>query len=368
MFKSKNKRHDLSNIKMQEIKEQGFGAIYVTESFVNDINKIYGNFTPRDNEYPALGVTIAEAPIFVECLKYPDEAIIRRRMTDEVIGSHPSIVSMWNTILEKYQGRCRYTSVHIHPMDLPRPSSVDINNYERVRRDTSAFNTFEGDKPFPFILINLHGGKLQLLGFWVMNGECYKCEIIDLADHHAKVKSAWETAPPLAYYSEESKCVRKVQNSISSKWTVSLAVRNGTNEKAMKVNDDQGNRFILGFDKNKVLGLSNPFLNNGKIIIEEFINWEILFDELADATKALSLEKAAKKKAEEAAKIEENNDSEKSETKTDEPENSCDTEGSSEEKTSVSKDSDMEQDENISVEKTVIKETQNPDTDSYSKT
>ena len=174
---NRKKVKNLGGVMNQKIQQTIKRPIHVTNQFCSDIKSIYGNFISTDLEYPAMGVTIEGTAIFVECKKYPRNAIIRRSTTDEVRGDHPLVKKLWNETLVYYKGKCRYSSVHIHPMDFPNLSFVDIDNYENVRNDRNAPNSLPPGSPFPVILINLHKGKLKLIGFWVYEGNSYRTKI-----------------------------------------------------------------------------------------------------------------------------------------------------------------------------------------------
>jgi len=279
------------------------GTIYVTDGFMKNVQSIYGRFQTHDDEYPTMGVTIAGAPVFVECAELPSVAVTRRRFTDTITGDHPAVNALWRRMLDKYQGKCRYASIHIHPMNLPQPSSVDVRNYESVRTNASNPNTYEVGHPFPFILINLHQGQLEVLGFWVMNGECFKGEVIQLADDDPLVESSWKNAPPLSYYSDEYKFVQSIQRCVSDRWTVSLGTKNEPPQNVIKVTSIDGNRFMLNLDRGTVLGVRHTLLESGAVIIEDHIHWEGLFDSLVCALK----EKASAKEEQAGSTGEEKN-------------------------------------------------------------
>ena len=75
--------------------------IYVTDTFVKNISEIYGEFAPHDDEYPAMGITIQGSPVFVECVRFPDCAVVRRRVTDEVKREHSAVGALWQEKLQQ---------------------------------------------------------------------------------------------------------------------------------------------------------------------------------------------------------------------------------------------------------------------------
>lgn len=255
--------------------------LLLTDTFVQQTEEIYAGFVPTDLEYPALGVTIAGAPVFVECLRYPDAAIVRRQFTDEVRGDHPELTALWNATLVRHTGKCRYCSVHIHPMDLSNPSSVDITNYERVRTDTRAPNTFGPDEPFPFILINLHDGALQLLGFVVENGACRAVPVERVRDDDPRVTAAWDRAMPLPYFRAEAKIADYIREHLSPVWSVRFGTKPGEERTAVLAEHQDGRRLIVRFDPFGVLGLGHALLESRDVLIEKYIDWGRLFTDLA---------------------------------------------------------------------------------------
>lgn len=255
--------------------------LMVTDTFVRQTEEIYGGFVASDLEYPAMGVTIEGAAIFVECLPYPNAAIVRRQMTDEVHGDHPELVALWNKTLLRHNGKCRYCSVHIHPMDLPCPSAVDIANYERVRTDQRAPNTFAAHEPFPFILINLHDGALQLLGFVVEDGACRPATVERVRDDDARVVAAWERATPLPYFRPEAKIADYIQSLVKPVWAVRFGAKPGEEHTAVLAEHQDGRRVIVRFDPLSPLGLGHDLLDSRAVQIERYVDWRSLLGDLA---------------------------------------------------------------------------------------
>jgi len=171
--------------------------IYVTEQFVRDILDIYGRFAASDDEYPAMGITIQGAPVFVECVRFPDTAVIRRKTTDEVKRSHPDVARLWVNKQAEYGGRCRTSTVHIHPMGLSALSSTDIRNFDGLRTNPNDPSTYPTGSPYPIILVNLNRGSLELLGFWITDGRAFQVPVQTVLDDSAIVSNSWKKAQPM---------------------------------------------------------------------------------------------------------------------------------------------------------------------------
>ena len=271
---------NLGGVMNQKIQQTIKRPIHVTNQFCSDIKLIYGNFISTDLEYPAMGVTIEGTAIFVECKKYPRNAIIRRSTTDEVRGDHPLVKKLWNETLVHYKGKCRYSSVHIHPMDFPNLSFVDIDNYENVRNDRNAPNSLPPGSPFPVILINLHKGKLKLIGFWVYEGNSYRTKIRILNDNNPYLQRAWDNANPLSFFSQEMKCFNTIKNSLSDDWKIIFGEKNNGLEKAILVKGPNNGKLKIEFNNKKFGGLDHPLINEDKVRISRYIQWEKLFSDM----------------------------------------------------------------------------------------
>lgn len=260
--------------------------IYVTERFWRDIESIYGNFTAQDPEYPALGITIQGAPIFVECIRYPEEAVVRRQASDEVRGDHPTVEALWERILNNHQGKCRKSTVHIHPMNLPALSGTDVRNFESLRTNPHDPSTFGVNQPYPVILVNLTATrKLELLGFWINQGVAYRTRIKPVADDAPQVTEAWSHAQPLPFFSEEAAVVRHINRQLTGRrWTVELGVNPRTQVKAIKAQAADGRRVLLRFTPGAPLGLSFGDSTSLGLDLEAYVDWVRLFDDLAQAS------------------------------------------------------------------------------------
>jgi len=268
--------------------------IFVTEAFVKNIADIYGSFSASDDEYPAMGITVQGSSIFVECIRFPDCAVIRRRTTDEVKREHPAVGALWREKLCQYNGKCRTSTVHIHPMNLPRLSGTDIRNYDDLRMNPNDASSYPTGSPYPVILVNLtSAGKLDLLGFWVANGAAHKVEVQYIPDDSPVIRQAWENAQAMPFFSEEGNLTRRINRMVSKEWDVELGVNPRTGGKAIKARRNDGKKVLIRFNSETPLGLvaGGPALRG--FCFEDFIDWTRMFNELADCqSECLRVEKS----------------------------------------------------------------------------
>lgn len=258
-------------------------CIYVTETFVRDITDIYGEFTPSDDEYPAMGITVQGAPVFVKCLRFPDCSVTRHRVTDAVERSHPEVSRLWNAVLKEHNGKCRSSTVHIHPMGLDRLSGTDIGNYESLRTNPDDPSTFPTGCPYPVILVNLlPSRKLELVGFWVMDGQACRVDVVQVPDESAVVSEAWEKSEQMPFFTGESGITRRIDRMVSKTWSVELGLNPGTGEKAIKARRDDGIRILIRFDPESPLGLTVAGIEEGDFRAEYYVDWTRMFNDLVD--------------------------------------------------------------------------------------
>ena len=256
--------------------------IYVTEAFAKNISDIYGSFSPRDDEYPTMGITIQGAPIFVECIRFPDCAVVRRRATDEVKREHPAVASLWQEKLRQYDGKCRTSTVHIHPMNFPSLSGTDISNFDSLRRNPDDPSTFNGNHPYPVILVNLNSmGNLEMLGFWVSDDQAHRVEVQPVRDDAAIVQDAWDGAEKMPYFTAEGDIARRINRRVSKEWKVELGVNPSTGAKAIKARRSDGKRVLIRFDTDTPLGLSIGGTPPRGFYFEEYIEWTRMLNDLA---------------------------------------------------------------------------------------
>ncbi|RME44505.1 MAG: hypothetical protein D6795_17835, partial [Deltaproteobacteria bacterium] len=267
--------------------------IYVTDRFLRDLWEIYGEFTPNDSEYPTMGITIAGAPIFVACERYPDRAVVRRPATDEVRREDPLVMDRWREILDRYEGKCRLSTVHIHPMNHPRLSWRDIQNFDGLRQHPDDPSTFPPDHPYPVLLVNLNRHQLELLGFWVFEGRAWEAEVERISEEDWRVKEAWRRAKPISYGSREEEVVQAMAQRLGPAWRVELAVNRKTGGRAIRAKHREGDRVILPYDPRRPLGLGEAILWSGggekktqHFLLEEYVDWQRLFDDLLGRTPA----------------------------------------------------------------------------------
>ena len=257
-------------------------CIYVTEQFKKEIEEIYGSFSRSDDEYPAMGITIQGAPIFVECVQFPDCAVTRRRMTDEVKREHPAVGELWQNKLRQYDGKCRTSTVHIHPMNFPSLSGTDISNFDSLRRNPDDPSTFNGKHPYPVVLVNLNAeGTLDLLGFWVTDGQAHQVNVELLKDKSPIVDKAWSNAEKMAFFSDEGNVARRINRLVSKDWDVELGENRRTGAKALKAKHANGQKVLVKFNTDTPLGLSAKGGNAKAFHFEEYVDWTRIFNDLA---------------------------------------------------------------------------------------
>ena len=252
--------------------------LYVTEQFVRNIVAIYGEFTASDDEYPAMGITIQGAPVFVECVRFPDIAVIRRKTTDEVKRTHPDVAQLWQDKLTEYGGRCRSSTVHIHPMGLDRLSSTDIRNFDGLRTNPDDPSTYPNGTPYPVILVNLNQGSLELLGFWVTDGRAFRVPVQAILDDSAIASNAWEKAQPLPEFTDESQAVDHINRLVSKAWKVEFGVNSKTGKKAIKAVRDDGAKVLIRFTPKTPFGLDV----GEEVNIAQFMDWTRMLNALAE--------------------------------------------------------------------------------------
>lgn len=257
-------------------------SIFVTENFVKNISEIYGSFSPKDDEYPAMGITIQGAPVFVECLRFPDCAVVRRRATDEVKREHPAVGAIWQEKLREHDGKCRTSTVHIHPMNFPSLSGTDISNFDSLRLNPDDPSTFDGEHPYPVVLINLTGsGKLEMLGFWVSDGRAHQVDVQPIRDDSSVVKQAWRRAKKMPFFTEEGNIARRINQRVSKDWNVELGINPRTGDKAIKALRRDGKKVLVRFNSETPLGLSVGGATPRGFCFEDYFDWTRLFDDLA---------------------------------------------------------------------------------------
>lgn len=257
--------------------------IYVTETFVKNITEIYGDFTHNDDEYPTMGITIQGTPVFVECVRFPDCAVIRRRYSDEVKREHPAVGALWQEKLRQYEGKCRTSTVHPHPMNLPFLSGTDIANFDSLRLNPDDPSTFDGEHPYPVILINITAaGKLEMLGFWVTDGRAYKVDVKPVRDDSQLVKQAWQRAEKMPFFTEEAEMARRINRCVSKEWEIVLGVNRRTGGKAIKAVRSDGKKVLVRFNSETPLGLSVGGAAPHGFCFETYFDWTRMFNDLAD--------------------------------------------------------------------------------------
>ena len=255
--------------------------IYITETFVKDISEIYGSFSPNDDEYPAMWITIEGAPIFVECVRFPDCAIDRNRMTDGARRGHPAVGELWQDKLSQYKGKCRTSTVHIHPMNFPSLSVTDVSNFDSLRQNPDDSSTFGGKHPFPVILVNLLSrGKFEILGFWVTDGRAFRVKVKPVSDNADIVKKALCDAEKMPYFTEYGEITRRIDRRVSKEWDVELGVNSHTGAKAIMAQRSDGKKVLICFDADAPFRQSVGGAASRGFCFDEYVDWTRLFNDL----------------------------------------------------------------------------------------
>ncbi len=255
--------------------------ICVTEKFCQDIQDIYGQFTPSDNEYPAMGITIQGAPIFVECLRFPDCAVTRRSMTDAVERSHPDVGEQWQNTLAGHDGKCRSSTVHIHQMNYPGLSGTDIGNFDFLRTNPDDPSTYATGSPYPVILVNLNAqGALELLGFWIMDGRATEVKVNTVPDDATEVIEAWNKAESLPFFSREFQIARNIDQMVCKGWNVELGAHPVSGEKAIRAKHRDGSKVLLKFTPTAPFALEITGAAS-ELQIEAYMDWSRLLNDIS---------------------------------------------------------------------------------------
>lgn len=257
------------------------GPILVTDTFVQQVEDIYKEFTPQDHEYPTLGVVIQGAPIFIRCVRIPDVAIDRHQVTDYMRMDHPEAQRVWKQQLISHGGKVRFSTTHIHPMNLPALSGYDKQQFEAVRTAPNTLNPYESDHPMPVILINLNEGALELLGFWVYHAKAIKVEVVQLPDNDERVVEAFERAEALPFFSTEARIAESANNSVRKGWTVEMGCHRRTGQKVLRAVRVDGAKVMLRFAPGVPFGLTDTQIEAGKVSLASYVDWSRLLDDLA---------------------------------------------------------------------------------------
>lgn len=256
--------------------------ILVTDTFSQQVDEIYGAFTPQDDEYPTLGVVIEGTSTFIRCIRMPDVAIERHQTTDFMQMDHPDAQRVWKQQLVAHGGKVRFSTTHIHPMNLPRLSGYDERQFENVRTAPNSLNPHEGNHPIPVILINLKNGALELLGFWVQNAQSTPVPVIQIPDNDERVVQAFERAKTLAYFSAEARIAEIANASVRKSWAVDMACHKRTGQKVLRATRTDGAKVMMKFTAGAPFGMTHDAIESGKVTMAAYIDWSRLLDDLAD--------------------------------------------------------------------------------------
>lgn len=263
--------------------------IYITDSCLTDIKEIYSGFSQGDDEYPSMGISIQGAPILVACVRFPDCAVIRRPASDYVNREHPDVSAEWARVLHSYEGKCRSTTLHIHPMNHPWLSSQDVRNFDSLRANPDDPSTFPEDHPYPVVLVNLSSsGQLELCGFWIMGGQSRPTPVELVPDDDPIVIRAWEDAEPMPFFSKEAVLARRIDEMVGDEWRVEFGLNPVTEEKALRAQrTEDDSRVLLKFSDEAPLGLVSGETAELDLFLEKYVDWNGILDDLAgDPVKA----------------------------------------------------------------------------------
>lgn len=244
--------------------------IFCTCQFVNDVDRIFGNATHDDLEASAYAHVIANSSIFYKCQELPFEMMARRKATVSTKMDTPEVRKIVIDELERTKGRSRYVSIHDHPMNFPHLSKCDIRTYERCRKSETELSPFGCGNPYPVVLINLScDEKIELLGFWVIDGHAHRTSIEIIPDESDIVEQAWRDAPQLEYYSPEASLSRNIAETLDNGWKVILGVNQSTRRKALLVTNPEG--------RNKAIPFSDVPLRLDNDKFWKYVDWQRLF-------------------------------------------------------------------------------------------
>ncbi len=244
--------------------------IFCTRQFVSDVDRIFGNATHDDFEASAYAHVIANSSIFYKCQELPYETMARRKATVSTKMDTPEVRKIVIDELERTKGRSRYVSIHDHPMNFPHLSNCDIGTYERCRKSETELSPFGCGNPYPVVLVNLSSdAKIELLGFWVIDGHAHRTSIEIIPDESDIVAQAWRDAPQLEYYSPEASLARNIAGTLANGWKVILGVNQATRRKALLVTNPAGSNKAIPFSDVPIR------LDNGKFW--KYVDWQRLF-------------------------------------------------------------------------------------------
>ena len=253
--------------------------IFCTRRFTEDIKRIYGNISRCDAEASAYAHVIAGSAVFYKCEELPEYMMQRQMAAVSTRMDTPEARKMFIDELKQTQGRCRYVSVHDHPMNFPYLSACDIRTYEHCRTSATEPSPLGCNNPYPVVLINLSENQsIELLGFWVNNGYAQRTEITIIPDDSEVVEKAWKNAPQLAYFSPEAELARNIGKTLPDGWSVILGVNPDTQQKALLVTEPDG--------RNKTIPFSDSPLGLEAEDFWMYVDWHRLFVDCINGKKS----------------------------------------------------------------------------------
>lgn len=245
--------------------------IKCTTGFVSEAQGVFGDVAFGDVERGAMAFAIEGSAIYYSCRPYPVGMERRAPATLEAMQGSPAVAEIYRRELERTGGRCCAAPTHIHPMDFPRLSGIDIATYERLRSTPDDPSPLGFRRPYPVVLFNLRAtGDCDILGFWVDAGHSTPAPIEVVDDHFPEVETAWKLAKPLAYFSRQAEEVRMVSAFVYPPWSVRLAENPASGRRVAKAERTDGTRCIVPLSDDSPFGVD----------IEDFaryVDWSGLF-------------------------------------------------------------------------------------------
>lgn len=245
-------------------------SILCTKRFVSEAQSVFGETDFGSVERGAMAFAIRGSAIFYSCRAYPAGTERRGTATLDALQASPEVRQLFLDELERTQGRCAASPTHIHPMDFPRLSIVDVSTYERLRTLPEEPSPFGFGKPYPVLLFNLHrAGDCDILGFWVDKGIASEADVRFIDDDNPVVEKAWRASSPVSYYSREAQMVRMVSQAVSTEWTVRLGENPVSGKRILKAERTDGTRAIVPFAADAPFGIDlSEFVN--------YVDWDRL--------------------------------------------------------------------------------------------
>lgn len=246
-------------------------AIKCTTRFISEAQGVFGDVAFGDLERGAMAFAIEGTPIYYSCRPYPDGIERRGQTTLEAMQGSSAVEEVFRTELERTGGKCCVAPTHVHPMDFPTLSGIDIATYERLRSTPDDPSPLGFRRPYPVVLFNIRAaGNCDILGFWVDGGCSTPAPIEIVDDHSPEVETAWRLAKPLAFFSREAKEVRMVSSVVPPHWSVRLAENPASGRRVAKAERTDGARCLVPLSDDAPFGV-------GIDDFARYVDWPGLF-------------------------------------------------------------------------------------------